>query len=599
MANYSIIVDSKFQPFSFERYIQPYQIYGQAYKEIENALGELDTKASIWDKMANAQTDERAYKMYKDYADSLKEKRDQLYLNGLNASSRKGLLDMKSRYSKEITPIENAFAARAKEAESQYAGKAQGLVYEGDASTSSLDRYLDNPSIKYKYANSQEGFKRVAATAGALSKQLINGIKKGEALDNFTKIWLEEHGYKDSDVASAISDIQKIINGDTNIETNGVLRNILMDEMKASGTMDWDNPNAVTEYFNKVAPALYQAVGQTQVHTYEDYGKKLAAQEAKERRMAELQYEISQRDKNNGNGNYNNSGNGFALNPSNIYSKKELEKIKKDITNYKDKYFKVDKNGKLHLTQNGWKEYFRKDKQIVGYSKDFPVYDETPSSFNKFMNKIGAGAAITNRSFGPNQAINAGRIFEHYMNNSKNNLKYDATKHSELVIDVPQDESYQKQFKAKLSSRISNTDPYLYEVDYDNKTGQWVMTNNKLSYEDFSNPEYKIVSKNPGSVADGKGNYTTWMIQKDKEPAKRYMSIPGMHSTAESGRNEATIQKQLIQNILKENPNLSDVQRAKLNKYYDNLSQQVLMFEMQGDVVNNASNQDVKPYYIP
>ena len=53
MANYSLVVNSKFQPFSFERYIQPYQMYGEAYKEVENALGELATKASVWEEMAN------------------------------------------------------------------------------------------------------------------------------------------------------------------------------------------------------------------------------------------------------------------------------------------------------------------------------------------------------------------------------------------------------------------------------------------------------------------------------------------------------------------------------------------------------------------
>ena len=76
MANYSLVVNSKFQPFSFERYIQPYQMYGEAYKEVENALGELATKASIWDKLANEQTDEKAYSMYKKYANDLRDAAD-------------------------------------------------------------------------------------------------------------------------------------------------------------------------------------------------------------------------------------------------------------------------------------------------------------------------------------------------------------------------------------------------------------------------------------------------------------------------------------------------------------------------------------------
>ena len=99
MANYSLIVNSKFQPFSFERYIQPYQMYGAAYKELENQYGELATKASIWEKMANEQTDSKAYRMYKTYSDELKDKASKLAREGLNASSRQELLNMRNRYS--------------------------------------------------------------------------------------------------------------------------------------------------------------------------------------------------------------------------------------------------------------------------------------------------------------------------------------------------------------------------------------------------------------------------------------------------------------------------------------------------------------------
>ena len=85
MANYELVVNSKFQPFSFERYIQPYQIYGAAYKELENQYGELATKASIWEEMANEQTDPYAYKMYKTYANDLEEKSLSNMIDGLAA----------------------------------------------------------------------------------------------------------------------------------------------------------------------------------------------------------------------------------------------------------------------------------------------------------------------------------------------------------------------------------------------------------------------------------------------------------------------------------------------------------------------------------
>ena len=287
MANYSLVVNSKFQPFSFDRYLQPYQIYGQNYKEIEEQYTDLSTKAGIWDGLANEQTDPYTYKMYKTYANDLENQASQLASEGLNAVSRKNMLNMTARYSKEIIPIEQAYKARTEEAAEQYKGRAAGMVYEGDASTASLDRYLNNPSIRFNQANSQEGFKRVATTASALSKGLRD-YRNGKRLDPYVKTWLQEHGYKDTDVAKAINDIQRLINGDTDVDTNGVLNSILQDELNVSGVGKWSDKAAVMDYFSRVAPALYQAVGQTQVSPYEDYGAKLSAQEAMQKRLKAL-----------------------------------------------------------------------------------------------------------------------------------------------------------------------------------------------------------------------------------------------------------------------------------------------------------------------
>lgn len=287
MANYSLVVNSKFQPFSFDRYLQPYQTYGQSYKEIEEQYTDLSAKAGIWDGLANEQTDPYTYKMYKTYANDLENQASQLASEGLNAVSRKNMLNMRARYSKEIIPIEQAYKARTEEAAEQYKGRAAGMVYEGDASTASLDRYLNNPSIRFNQANSQEGFKRVATTASALSKGLRD-YRNGKRLDPYVKTWLQEHGYKDTDVAKAINDIQRLINGDTNVDTNGVLNSVLQDELNVSGVGKWSDKAAVMDYFSRVAPALYQAVGQTQVSPYEDYGAKLSAQEAMQRRLKAL-----------------------------------------------------------------------------------------------------------------------------------------------------------------------------------------------------------------------------------------------------------------------------------------------------------------------
>lgn len=284
--NFSLVVNSKFQPFSFERYIQPYQLYGQNYRDIENQYAELETKANIWDKLANEQTDSRAYQMYKTYANDLEKEAESLSKEGLNTSSRRNMLNMASRYSKEITPLENAYKARAEEIKEQTAGRANGIVYEGNAATSSLDRYLDNPAIKYNSANSRESFQRVATTAAALQKKLRD-YGRGKPLDGFIRTWLQDHGYRDNEIYQAINEVQGALQGDGNVRGNNVLTSILANEMNTSGVNNWKDKNARLDFFNRIAPALYNAVGQTNVGVYEDKAALMKAQEAMQIRAEE------------------------------------------------------------------------------------------------------------------------------------------------------------------------------------------------------------------------------------------------------------------------------------------------------------------------
>lgn len=167
MANYNLVVNSTFQPFSFERYIQPYQMYGEAYKEVENTLADLNTKASVWEGMANEQTDPQTYAMYKKYADDLKNQANLLASKGLTPGSRKTLLDMKSRYSKEITPIEEAYTKRQKLIDEQKEAllRDNTLIFDKDYRTASLDDIIKNPNASYTPLSGKDIATRTVAMA--------------------------------------------------------------------------------------------------------------------------------------------------------------------------------------------------------------------------------------------------------------------------------------------------------------------------------------------------------------------------------------------------------------------------------------------------
>lgn len=204
MANYSLVVNSKFQPFSFDRYLQPYQIYGQNYKEIEEQYTDLSTKAGIWDGLANEQTDPYTYKMYKTYANDLKNQASQLASEGLNAVSRKNMLNMRARYSKEIIPIEQAYNQRSKLAEEQRKLRAANpsVMFDRDFSSISLDDLLDNPELSYTSVSGDDLYKKGKEAAISASSRMVNvspalqgqywKIRQGYGADAANKFLLDQ-----------------------------------------------------------------------------------------------------------------------------------------------------------------------------------------------------------------------------------------------------------------------------------------------------------------------------------------------------------------------------------------------------------------------
>lgn len=584
MANFSLVVNSKFQPFSFERYIKPYQMYGEAYKEIENALGELDTKASVWEEMANEQTDPYAYKMYKTYANDLEAQAGQLAREGLNAASRRDMLNMRARYSKEITPIEQAYTARQKQAEQQQQALLQDptLMLSRRASTTSLDDYIRNPQLAYESYSGKLITAQAASAASALAKEMQEKPRKWRSiLGNSYYETMMQKGFSSQAVLQAIQD---------NPNAAPQLTKIVEDAINSSGVRNWGDQATIARAIDYAKQGLWSAVGETQYQTLQNQEYLNPLQRAQLAKLREEQNPTT------------TSKGGLALNPSNIYSSRELSKDEKNynsaLKNY-SKYFYRDTSGRIKMTWNGWQEYNRKNIgkpagkvmttpegttiRVASMDKE----NKTPSGFRKFMDSIGA------KNINGWQPGNFGNVWGRYVTNSpaSKTAKYDAMKVTEYKYSVPASEEYQKNFKSKVSEVIGSSGE-LVEVDYDSKTNKWVSTGETLPFSKFDTKEYKLTSRAPSEIG------TTWFIKKDGEKAKRYLAIPGIHTTAEGGRDEALKQMIATQRML-QNPNLTSQQRTKLENHYDNLTQQQHMFESQIDVTNQTSTQNNNPYYIP
>ena len=589
MANYSLVINSQFKPFSYQEMLAPTLMATQAHQELENQYGELATKASVWEEMANEQTDPYAYKMYKTYANDLEEQAGQLAREGLNAASRRDMLNMRARYSKEITPIEQAYTARQKQAEQQQQALLQDptLMLSRRAATTSLDDYIRNPQLAYESYSGKLITAQAASAASALAKEMQEKPRKWRSiLGNSYYETMMQKGFSSQAVLQAIQD---------NPNAAPQLTRIIEDAINSSGVRNWGDQATIARAIDYAKQGLWSAVGETQYQTLDNWRAKMAAQEAmqiraEKRAAARQAAEQKQAQLNN-----------LAINPLNIYSSRELSK---DEKRYKDnmknfsKYFYKDSHGQMRMTYEGWKEYNRKNKgTIAGKVMTTPegttirVADthkgETPSAFRVFMDSIGA-YKVTKGKWQPG---NLGNVWSRYVNSPAKTAKFDAIKTTEYIYDVEQSPEYQRNYKSKLSRAIDDTEKFV-EVDYDSKSNKWKGTGKTLSFADFDTDDYTIVARAPSEIG------TTLLIKKKGEKAKRYLAPPGVNTTMEGGRDQ-TISEMLITRKMLQNPKLTPQQRSKLENHYDNLTQQQVMFESGLDLTNKTKTQEFQNYHIP
>lgn len=344
-----IINGTRFTPFSFDEMLKPMAIYGQEYRAQEDALSELATKSNIWEGMANEQSDPYAYKMYKKYADDLEMQAGQLAREGLSPTSRQGMLQMKQRYSKEITPIETAYKRREELAAEQRKALAQNptLRYQRMARTMSLDDFIKNPSLDYGESYSGALLtQQVSQAATAFQKALTDkGKLKGLGLPYQYERMLQ-YGATPAQVMAAMS--QDAQQGDS--EAVKFLRGITEQVLKSSGVADWAD-NATMEEFRAFAnQGLYSAIGQTKIDNFTDqfsmqdalnarqHARQVAAQKAAEERQRQERLKM------------------YNINPTSLYGTSEVSAKNKATIDQLNKWrSKGYFNSKGQLTKAGMK----------------------------------------------------------------------------------------------------------------------------------------------------------------------------------------------------------------------------------------------------
>ena len=155
MSNFSYTASKAWTPYTFEELLKPLAMYTEEYNKQEEALSVLDAEAATAGAMADETNDPVTYAKYKSYQEAIQKQADDIARNGLNPSSRKAVLDLRTRYKSDIAPIGEAIKRRRELADEIRKAKLANptLMVQRDLNSlspeSSLDRFIENPEYNY------------------------------------------------------------------------------------------------------------------------------------------------------------------------------------------------------------------------------------------------------------------------------------------------------------------------------------------------------------------------------------------------------------------------------------------------------------------
>lgn len=565
MANYSLTVNSTFNPYSLQELLPIYQANAQAQYQAEEAFSQLQMKADQWEKLANNAQDADVYSKYKSYSNQLKEAANDVLNNGINAASRRTLMNMRAQYASNIVPIEEAYNKRQQQSQLLWQARLQDpTLIAQDPSELGLSYYMQNPSYTPQSYSGKLLTAQSAQAAQNLAKTL-SSYGKGKPIDNYTNTFIQRHGLTRDDV-------QKYLNGDTTA-TNKVLGAIYQQVYDSSQIGNWANENQKRQAASFIKQGMWSAIGQDTVNAMENF-------EARENYKFNQQLALLQAQQQ--------QSNGIAVNEMPIYTPEEQNAADEIKKKYKQYFY--TKNGHTYLSQKGREEYERlyngEEVTSTPETGGMPVVKKVknrPSDFKVFLDSLGAHKYLGK---GKNwQPGNVGNLWSKYIStgvrgDAKQFMEYD------YALSPEQQKAYKNQIAAANIGRDK-----IYAAKFDRKTGTW-KKDKDIDLADFLNEDNKWTVTNARFGAQGR----TYIAKNKEGKIIRFVMPVGINPNVEENidkkaKDAMDISAILRSGKLKGKP-LTDIQKAQLRQAYNNAIQQAYLFQSQLGVLNNTSTQD-------
>lgn len=534
MPNYSLVINSTFRPFSYQELLQPALMATEAQHNLEDQYADLESKASIWEGMANEQTDPRTYKRYKDYADELRAAANDLADYGLTPSSRQKLANMRARYSSQILPIQNAYQTRLEQAKEQRQALNQNptLMLSRRAATTSLDDYMDNPMLDYQSYSGALLTQQVAQMADKLKGELTSYGSK--PLDKFTNLFLQKHGLSSQEVLNAI-------NNPNSSNSARVLNAMVNDAIESSGMKGWADDATMEQAYKYAWQGAWNAIGQTSASTYENKQAVMDYKQQQKKDLMDYEYKKKREEAE-----AEAAAKSPRLSPLALRNQEEIDSANTSVDNYiKEGYLKRNSHG-LVLTKEGLNALITASYSPIEWKKRHPK--SSLADYHKYLDYGAKHRGISYASM-----PQSGRSFASWYNNQIGGFSINDKGQSTVSTPTTRLNAYVSLHRQGNYDTYHTTeyDRQIAPGDYSTTVTQQLWSasgNNKLEQVYFgkdSNGNRGFVTKKKLSGSDLKGykvtniRYSkygnTAILQKDGEDDIVRVRLPkGIHLASES-----------------------------------------------------------------
>ena len=600
MPDYSLVVNSQFQPFSYQEMLAPVLQATQAQEDIENQYSMLDSEANTIQQRALTDSNSEWAKKYTTYTKQLEDSAADLAANGLTPSSRSTLLRLKRDYSSNVNPALMAIQRQAEIARTQQAKNGEGvrMVY---GAMPSIDQLIADPNLdRVSYSGKDIEASAANSAAAASARHVIDNFKKDPANAGWMK-HIKETGYSSQAFNALLNEAKNSNDPSVNILAQ-ITNQVKQQFGNFEGVSDADKHKLEGEILsglfkgsvyrnedNYQIDPIYMANLQSSL----EEGRQIRAENRAFNRQKAL---IALQNPGK------TSTNGVAPNPINMYSPKEKKEQADAISKFKQ-YFYRDNSGQVKMTYKGLQEYRRNANRLPtvagsGGGTAALMNAETamgrkrvyqPTQFRVFMDKLGANHYIDSKNFKGGkgwQPGNVGNLWSRY--SSANNAgKYDATKATQFEYKIAKEQ--QGLTKDNILIALKNTPAY--EVAFNGTT--LARTNKVLSYNDLYTKGRVVATR-----LSPYGN--TFVVIDNTGKVSEYEMPPGINPTNEGNRDKLLKQLPTIQQTLKTGKAgsyiLKPQEKEDLQNLYNQDVQSALMYHSQMNVTNTTAPQKAYPY---